>query len=194
MSAPTTAEVREALVQAELAETAFVNTQPAATAFFAVRAVLETTALPLAEERDAERARADAAEAEVGRRGELLAAERERYVALQRTLDNDRHAAMDKSAALMAAEAEVGRMRKLFDDAGQGTYDVLALVEHWQAEAMRMASENDRFREALDIVCQWWGGCGHHPDDCPEDDAGELVEDECKASKRVAELTKGEGR
>lgn len=159
MSAPTTAEVREALVQAELAETAFVNTQPAAMAFFAVRAVLETTALPLAEERDAERARADAAEAESKRRGELLAAERERYVALQRTLDNERHAAMDKSAALMAAEAEVGRLR-----------------------------------EALDIVCQWWGGCGHHPDDCPEDDAGDLVEDECKASKRVTDLTKGEGR
>lgn len=115
MSAPTTAEVREALVQAELAETAFVNTQPAAMAFFAVRAVLETTALPLAEERDAERARADAAEAESKRRGELLAAERERYVALQRTLDNERHAAMDKSASLMAADAEVARLRADID-------------------------------------------------------------------------------
>lgn len=144
MSAPTTAEVERVL--AEERRSARERKDPVSGG---ACWGLASYALPLAEERDAERARAD------------------------------------------AAEAEVGRMRKLFDDAGQGTYDVLALVEHWQAEAMRMASENDRFREALDIVCQWWGGCGHHPDDCPEDDAGDLVEDECKASKRVTDLTKG---
>jgi hypothetical protein len=63
-----------------------------------------------------------------------------------------------------------------------------------RARADAAEAEVGRLREAIDIVCQWWGGCGHHPDDCPEDDAGDLTEDECKASKRVGELTKGEGR
>lgn len=51
------------------------------------------------------------------------------------------------------------------------------------------AAEVARLREALEIACNWWGGCGHHADDCPVD------ADECKAAKRVNELAaKGAGR
>lgn len=89
-----------------------------------------------------------------------------------------------------ALAAEVARLRKLFDDAGQGEHDVLALVDHYQAEAIEAWGEVDRLREALEIACDWWGGCGHHPDDCPVDD-----DPECKAAKRVNELAaKGAGR
>lgn len=59
----------------------------------------------------------------------------------------------------------------------------------------RMAAEVARLREALAIACHWWGGCGHHYDDCPVDDAGELVETECAEARRVDELAaKGAGR
>lgn len=47
------------------------------------------------------------------------------------------------------AQAEVARLRKLFDDAGQGEHNVLALVDHYQADAMRMSAEVARLREAL---------------------------------------------
>jgi hypothetical protein len=62
----------------------------------------------------------------------------------------------------------------------------LPLAEHRDA----LAAEVARLREALEIACRWWGGCGHHPDDCPVDD-----DPECKAAKRVNELAaKGAGR
>ena len=53
MSAPTTSEVREAVEQAALAQETLSPSMPAATVFFAVGAVLEDVALPLAEHRDA---------------------------------------------------------------------------------------------------------------------------------------------
>lgn len=37
--------------------------------------------------------------------------------------------------------AEVDRLRKLFDDAGQGEHNVLALVEHYQAETMKAQAD-----------------------------------------------------
>ena len=43
-----------------------------------------------------------------------------------------------------ALVAEVRRLRRIFDDAGQGEHNVLALVEHYQDEAM------ERKREATD--------------------------------------------
>lgn len=36
---------------------------------------------------------------------------------------------------------EVDRFRKLFDDAGQGEHNVLALVEHYQAETMKAQAD-----------------------------------------------------
>jgi hypothetical protein len=50
------------------------------------------------------------------------------------------------------AAAEVARLRKLFDDAGEGTYDVLALVDHYQADAMRMFAEVARLRSVLGSI------------------------------------------
>ena len=35
-----------------------------------------------------------------------------------------------------AKVAEADRLRKLFDDAGQGEYDVLALIDHYQRNSM----------------------------------------------------------
>lgn len=48
---------------------------------------------------------------------------RERYI--------ERLHAADRKAA--AAEAEAARLQKLFDDAGQGEHNVLALVESYQS-------------------------------------------------------------
>jgi len=39
----------------------------------------------------------------------------------------------DLRTRLAAAEAEAGRLRKLFDDAGEGVCDVLGLIDHYQA-------------------------------------------------------------
>lgn len=74
MTAPTTAEVREAVEQAALAQETLSPSMPAATVFFAVGAVLEDVALPLAEHRDAAVAERDALAAEVARLREALAA------------------------------------------------------------------------------------------------------------------------
>ena len=92
MSAPTTAEVRARIERlqgyAQDRESAERNT-------------LATIALPLAEERDAQAA-------EATRRGELLAAERERYAQLQATLDAERRASTERSVAYMD---EVARLQ-----------------------------------------------------------------------------------
>lgn len=40
-------------------------------------------------------------------------------------------------ARVRAAEAELDRLRALFDDAGAGEHDVLALVDHYQEEARK---------------------------------------------------------
>lgn len=51
-----------------------------------------------------------------------------------------------------ALAAEVARLRKLFDDAGQGEHNVLALVDHYQAEAIEARAEVARLREAAAAV------------------------------------------
>lgn len=45
-----------------------------------------------------------------------------------------------------SAEARVAALEKLFDDAGQGNYNVLALIDHYQSEAM---AESEARRAAL---------------------------------------------
>lgn len=44
-------------------------------------------------------------------------------------------------ADIVALLAEVDRLHKLFDDAGQGEHNVLALVEHYQAETMKAQAD-----------------------------------------------------
>lgn len=101
MSAPTTEEVREALARAERDD---------ARASRAYSAGGDTApgyemALEVAEHRDA-------LAAEVARRGELLAAERKRYVMLQGTLDAERRASTERSVARIE---EVARLREALE-------------------------------------------------------------------------------
>ena len=76
------------------------------------------------------------------------------------------------------AQAEVDRLRKLFDDAGQGEHNVLALIDHYQAWAdaaderlaERLAKQTRTIRRLLEDVgcdCECAGRCGtEHDDDC----------------------------
>lgn len=43
---------------------------------------------------------------------------------------------LEIAARVRAAEVECDRLHKLFDDAGQGEHNVLALIDHYQQEAM----------------------------------------------------------
>lgn len=47
--------------------------------------------------------------------------------------------------------AEVDRLRKLFDDVGQGEHNVLALVEHYQSEMMKAQAEAEDATAAFNI-------------------------------------------
>jgi len=164
VTAPTTAEVREALAKAERDDARASRSYSGG----GDTAPGHELALEVAEHRDALAAEVETlrADVEMFQQGASVAEQTRRDLA-----------------------AEVARVRKLFDDAGLGEYDILGLVDHYQAEAMRMSAEVARLREALEIACNWWGGCGHHADDCPG------VADECKAAKRVNELAaKGAGR
>lgn len=53
-----------------------------------------------------------------------------------------------------SAVADAARLRKLFDDAGQGEYNVLALIDHYQDEARRVARERDEAVAARDEWCR----------------------------------------
>lgn len=55
-------------------------------------------------------------------------------------------------ADLAASQREVERLRKLFDDAGQGEHNVLALVDHYQDAAIKADSDRDAFRDLLTIA------------------------------------------
>ncbi len=56
------------------------------------------------------------------------------------------------TADIRALTAEVARLRKLFDDAGQGEHNVLALVDYYQDAEIKAGAEVARLREALDSV------------------------------------------
>lgn len=61
--------------------------------------------------------------------------------------------------------AEADRLRKLFDDAGQGEHNVLALIDHYQRNSMESDARLRAVRELLEE-----NGCDcprdHHPDEC----------------------------
>ena len=63
-----------------------------------------------------------------------------------------------------AKVAEADRLRKLFDDAGQGEHNVLALIDHYQRNSMEA---NERLRAVRKILeengCEC--PCDHHPDE-----------------------------
>ena len=84
-------------------------------------------------------------------------------------------------------KTERDRLRKLFDDAGQGEHNVLALVDHYQAASMASDAKLDAVRSLLSengCNCE----CGHHweehDDDC----------ERCLACRIDAAIMEGEPR
>lgn len=65
-------------------------------------------------------------------------------------VDHDGECAAATHNALPALIAEVRYFRKLFDDAGQGEHNVLALIDHYQNEAQAEFAERKRIAEASD--------------------------------------------
>jgi hypothetical protein len=64
--------------------------------------------------------------------------------------------------------AEADRLRKLFDDAGEGQYNVLNLVESYQRNSM----EADERLRAVRRLLEWNGcecECEHHWEDHDDD-------------------------
>jgi hypothetical protein len=63
-----------------------------------------------------------------------------------------------------AKVAEADRLRKLFDDAGQGEHNVLALIDHYQRSSM---DADERLRAVRRLLeengCEC--PCDHHPDE-----------------------------
>ena len=51
-----------------------------------------------------------------------------------------------------AARAECERLRKLFDDAGAGEHNVLALIDHYQDEALKATSELVQARQLVALL------------------------------------------
>lgn len=70
----------------------------------------------------------------------------------------------DLLAAYSAAVAEADRLRKLFDDAGEGQFNVLNLVESYQRNSMEADERLRAVRKLLEengCECP----CDHHPDE-----------------------------
>ena len=60
--------------------------------------------------------------------------------------------------------AEADRLRRLFDDAGQGEHNVLALIDHYQRNSMESDERLRAVRKLLEengCECP----CDHHPDE-----------------------------
>lgn len=72
--------------------------------------------------------------------------------------------------AFSASVDEANRLRKLFDDAGQGERNVLALIDHYQRAAM---DADDRIRAVRKLIEE--NGC-----DCPCDHHHEEHDDDCE--------------
>ena len=67
-----------------------------------------------------------------------------------------------------AKVAEADRLRKLFDDAGQGEHNVLALIDHYQRNSMDADERLRAVRKLLEengCACP----CDHHPDERGDD-------------------------
>ena len=67
-------------------------------------------------------------------------------------------------AAYSSSVSEADRLRKLFDDAGQGEHNVLALIDHYQRNSMEA---DERLRVVRGLLeengCDC--PCDHHPDE-----------------------------
>lgn len=82
-------------------------------------------------------------------------------------------AALDEADEFIArageAERERARLRKLFDDAGQGEHNILALVDHYQRESMEADERLRTVRALLEkngCDCDCDHGAESHDADC----------------------------
>lgn len=77
-------------------------------------------------------------------------------------------AALPLPPEVVAKVSEADRLRKLFDDAGQGEHNVLALVDHYQRNSM---DADERLRAVRKLIEE--NGCDcpceHHPDERGDD-------------------------
>lgn len=127
MSAPTTAEVLKLIAAIRSAERDVTRARSAEDAAEVARQVARLKdclrwILPLAEERDAHAA-------EAAHRGELLAAERERYIQLQATLDAERRASMERSVTHMD---EVARLQAALAEAREAAAYWMESAKDWR--------------------------------------------------------------
>ena len=76
----------------------------------------------------------------------------------------------DLLAAYSASVSEADRLRKLFDDAGQGEHNVLALIDHYQRNSM---DADERIRAVRKLLEE--NGC-----DCPCDHHADERGDDCE--------------
>jgi len=69
-------------------------------------------------------------------------------------------------ADLAASQREVERLRKIFDDAGQGEHNVLALVDHYQDATIKADAEVARCRGLIAAIMEgdFADGEGGHQD------------------------------
>ena len=74
---------------------------------------------------------------------------------------------------VVAKVAEADRLRKLFDDAGQGEHNMLALVEHYQSEMMKAQEQVSGIAAILGDA-----GC-----DCDDEDEDEDARYRCLAHR-----------
>lgn len=102
---------------------------------------------------------------------------------LQRRLEHMHGHINDLGAKLTAEMLEKQRLLKLFDDAGQGEHNVLALVDHYQERAINADARIAKVRELLEVNgcdCE----CDHHVEEHAPDCARCLA---CRIGEALAE-------
>lgn len=88
----------------------------------------------------------------------------EALIAAVREDERERCAATLDSVRGAEWKSEADRLRKLFDDAGQGEHNVLALIDHYQRNSMEADERLRAVRELLEANgCDC--PCDHHPDE-----------------------------
>ncbi len=72
-------------------------------------------------------------------------------------------------AELRAARAERDRLLKIFDDAGQGEHNILALIDYYQDEALAAYAELRALREDVTKHCGTAPACRYRPAEVTHD-------------------------
>ena len=89
-----------------------------------------------------------------------------------------------RSSSDLKIKEERDRLRKLFDDAGQGEHNVLALIDYYQRQSM---DADERIRAVLALLEE--NGCNCECDHHPEEHDADC--ERCLACRIEDALTKG---